>query len=126
MDMTELRRKAGERTRKRADDMREKLEIEMLRDGYEQCDREAGSDSLRMGLGDALAAAVNMLIRLIMCILTFGALPMPALWGGEREASGRGGGDVGAHAERRNYAHEWELLHHLEMSHSVLEGYTVY
>lgn len=89
---------------------------------------EAGCQptSARNGLGDALAAAVNILIRIIMCILTFGALPMPALWCGEREASGRGGGDVGAHAERRKYAHEWELLHHLEMSHSVLEGYTVY
>ena len=48
MDMTELRRKAGERTRKRADDMREKLEIEMLRDWYEQCDREAGRDTLHL------------------------------------------------------------------------------
>ena len=72
----------------------------------------------------SLARMVCVFIKIIMSLATFGALPMPVIRPGRRQHQVLEKEKASARAGRRS--REWELIHHLEMSDSMLGGFTVY
>jgi len=76
----------------------------------------------------SLALLVCVFVKIIMSLATFGALPMPAIRPDRRQDQVRGKEKASARAGRRMLSarHEWQMIHHLEMSDSMLGGFTVY